>query len=205
MENIKALLCAIIVVAFFMGVAAIACGYKSIYFTLKGIKYGLTFSQAAKFCEQVKDWNESIEGIHDRIKSSKHDVVILSFEQFLKFHNIAPQKYYIDIDTFSSGTIYYIDIFYEKRLTSSWNYSCSYTNAIALATKEDYYKFLCWRIQEADKAEEEKRRKSDILCDQNLEEYLEHVKGDITDAFEEVDKRLQEEKIKLKEMAEYDL
>lgn len=202
MESIKALLCAIIIVAFFLGLIAIIVGHKSIYFTLKGIKYGLTFSQATEFCCQVEDWKDSIEEIHDCIQSSKHDVVILSFEQFLKFHNIAPQKYYIDIDTFSDGTIRKIEIYYErKRMT----YSYSYTNAIALATKEDYYKFLCWRIQEDDKVEEEKRRKSDILCDQNLEEYLGHVKSDIAEAFKEVDERLQEEKIKLKEMAEYDL
>lgn len=205
MENIKAFLCATILVAFFLGLIAIIVGFKSIYFALKGIKYGLTFSQAKRFCEQAKDWKDSIEEIHDRIKSSKHDVVILSFERFLKFHNIAPQKYYIDIDTFSSGTIYYIDIYYEKKIDSSFFNLYSYTNAIALATKEDYYKFLCWRIQEDDKSEEEKRRKSDILCDQNLEEYLGHVKSDIAEAFKEVDERLQEEKIKLKEMAEYDL
>ena len=78
-------------------------------------------------------------------------------------------------------------------------------NAIALATKEDYYKLICWRIQETDKAKEEKRRKSDILCEKNLEEYLEHVKGDIVNAFDEVDERLQEEKIKLKEMSKHDV
>ena len=205
MEIFLGVLLGLFIVACIIVVIMAIAWHKEIHFILKGLKYGLTFSQAKRFCEQVESWDESIEEIHNRIKSSKHDVVILSFEQFLKFYNIAPQKYYIDVDTFYSGTIHTIDIYYEKKTDYSWLNSYSYTNAIALATKEDYYKLLCWCIQEADKAEEEKRRKSDILCDQNLEKYLESVKSDIADAFGEVDKRLQEEKKKLKEMSKHDL
>lgn len=203
MSILVAFLIAGIIVFCIIMLATICIYHKVIHFILKGLKNGLTYSQAKEFCDQVVYWDEPIEHIHDRVKSWCHNVVILSFDQFLKFYNIAPEKYTFKIDNSLCGTEENTVFIYYDIKGTGW--SQSYTNAIALAAKEDYYKLICWRIQEADKAEEEKRRKSDILCDQNLEKYLESVKSDIADAFGEVDKRLQEEKKKLKEMSKHDL
>ena len=203
MAILVAFLIAGIIIFCIIMLATICVYHKEIHFILKGLKNGLTYSQAKEFCDQVVYWDEPIEHIHDHVKSWCHNVVILSFDQFLKFYNIAPEKYTFKIDNSLCGTEGNTVFIYYDIKGTGW--SQSYTNAIALAAKEDYYKLICWRIQEADKAKEEKRRKSDILCEKNLEEYLEHVKGDIENAFKEVDERLQEEKEKLKEMAKYDV
>ena len=106
--------------------------------------------------------------------------VYLSFDSFVKFYNIAKDKY--KINGSYKGYYFSREVFAEKVVYDNYKYTTVYTYNYFMDSFSDHLKYqkFCGGIYKAqqEKKEKEKQKKKELRKDENLQDYLEIVKAD---------------------------
>ena len=109
--------------------------------------------------------------------------VYLSFDSFVKFYNIAKDKY--KINGSYKGYYFSREVFAEKVVYDNYKYTTVYTYKYFMDSFSDHIKYqkFCYGIYKAqqEKEEQEEQKKKELNKDQNLQDYLRVVSVDIAE------------------------